>query len=60
MLLVGVFALANRPAWRFTQISVALGLLGICVLLVPVSHASWSLREYESKVHAAFVDLARL
>jgi len=54
VLLAGVFALANRPAWRFTQISVALGLLGICVLLVPVSHASWSLREYEPRVRDAF------
>jgi hypothetical protein len=54
VLLVGVFALANRPSWRFAQISVALGLLGICVLLVPVSHATWSQREYDPKVQAAF------
>jgi hypothetical protein len=53
-LLLGVFALAARPARHGIQAVVALGLLVAAVPLVPVSVASWSKREYPSDVYAKF------
>jgi len=53
-LLLGVFALAARPAWRGMQLVATLGLLVAAVLLLPASVASWSKREYPSDVYAKF------
>ena len=53
-LLLGVFALAARPAWRGLQAVVAVGLLVAAVLLVPLSVAGWSRREYPADMYAKF------
>jgi hypothetical protein len=54
LLLIGVFALANAPRWRLAQRAAIVVLLVCCLLLAPVSHESWSRREYDRRVQTAF------
>lgn len=52
--LIAVVMLARRPSWRVAQAIVALLLLAGCVVLLPVSHAEWSRRDYDPATRAAF------